>query len=144
MGSRGASAALNATQKSITMGAGGLLDDEYASRVTKREGYTDGYESRYVNDKSFVYDGDTFIVDDNKRGGTTADGKRTMMFPDEILFARAGMVQDYLKNGEKGGLKSYMQEIRQRMVEARGSYSNAADERTNNNLIEALNKALGK
>lgn len=55
----------------------------------------DGFHSRYEDKKTFEYDGDTFIVDDDKRGGTTKDGKRSMMFPDEILLAQGQMLEDY-------------------------------------------------
>lgn len=56
------------------------------------------FHSRYEDKESFEYDGDTFYVDESKRGGTTKDGKRTMMFPDEILHSREQIIDSYEKS----------------------------------------------
>lgn len=62
------------------------------------------YHSAYEDKKSFDYDGDTFIVDSNKRGATTKDGKRSIMFPDETLYAREQMYKDYARKLKAGTL----------------------------------------
>lgn len=47
----------------------------------------------------FDYDGDTFYPDKDGRGATTKDGKRTIMFPDEVLYARQQIVDNWKKEG---------------------------------------------
>ena len=61
------------------------------------------FHSRYEDAESFEYDGETFYVDDDKRGGTTKDGKKKMMFPDEILFATEQIVKSYQDSVKDGG-----------------------------------------
>lgn len=66
--------------------------------VTKQK---DGsFHSRYEGGSAPIqYDGDTFYPDKDGRGMTTKDGKRTMMFPDEILYARQEMADNWRKKG---------------------------------------------
>lgn len=58
------------------------------------------FHSRYEGGSAPIqYDGDTFYPDKDGRGMTTKDGKRTMMFPDEVLHARQQMVDNWKKEG---------------------------------------------
>ena len=60
----------------------------------------DIFHSRYEGGSAPIqYDGDTFYPDKDGRGMTTKDGKRTMMFPDEVLHARQQMVDNWKKEG---------------------------------------------
>lgn len=60
----------------------------------------DAFHSRYEGGSAPIqYDGDTFYPDKDGRGMTTKDGKRTMMFPDEVLHARQEIVDNWKKEG---------------------------------------------
>ena len=66
--------------------------------VTKQK--DSSFHSRYEGGSAPIqYDGDTFYPDKDGRGMTTKDGKRTMMFPDEVLHARQQMVDNWKKEG---------------------------------------------
>ena len=66
--------------------------------VTKQK--DSSFHSRYEGGSAPIqYNGDTFYPDKDGRGMTTKDGKRTMMFPDEVLHARQQMVDNWKKEG---------------------------------------------
>ena len=73
-----------------------------SQKRAKKEETKSGQEfhSRYEGkDAPFDYDGDTFYPDKDGRGATTKDGKRTIMFPDEVLYARQQIVDNWKKEG---------------------------------------------
>lgn len=66
----------------------------------KSEEKDDTFHSRYEGGSAPIqYDGDTFYPDKDGRGMTTKDGKRTIMFPDEVLHARQQIADNWRKQG---------------------------------------------